>query len=73
MSAEHELLAIGPVDGRYRGKTSELAQYFSEFSYIKYRLLVEVEYFVALAAVLPQLAAFPVGVCAAGRTPALGA
>jgi adenylosuccinate lyase len=43
-----ELSAIGPVDGRYRSKTSELAPYFSEFGLIKYRLLVEVEYFIHL-------------------------
>ncbi len=43
------LTAITPVDGRYRSKTSELAQYFSEFGLIKYRVLVEVEYFIFLA------------------------
>ncbi len=44
----NELTAISPVDGRYRSKVSELAQYFSEFGLIKYRVLVEVEYFIAL-------------------------
>jgi len=43
------LTAITPVDGRYRSKTSELAPYFSEFGLIKYRVLVEVEYFIFLA------------------------
>ncbi|MES2589359.1 MAG: adenylosuccinate lyase [Bacteroidota bacterium] len=44
----NELTAISPVDGRYRNKTSELAKYFSEFGLIKYRVLIEVEYFIAL-------------------------
>jgi adenylosuccinate lyase len=43
-----ELTAVSPVDGRYRDKISELAPYFSEFGLIKYRVLVEVEYFIAL-------------------------
>jgi adenylosuccinate lyase len=42
------LTAISPVDGRYRAKVSELAPYFSEFGLIKYRVHVEVEYFIAL-------------------------
>jgi adenylosuccinate lyase len=42
------LFAISPVDGRYRNKVDELATYFSEFGLIKYRVLVEVEYFIAL-------------------------
>ena len=42
------LTAISPVDGRYRGKTNELAPYFSEFGLIKYRVRVEVEYLIAL-------------------------
>lgn len=50
------LTAISPVDGRYRGRTKELAKYFSEFALIKYRVLVEVEYFIALCELpLPQL------------------
>ena len=54
-----ELTAISPVDGRYRGKTDELAEYFSEFGLIKYRVLVEVEYFIALCEIpLPQLKGF---------------
>jgi len=43
-----ELTAISPVDGRYRNKTSEFAKYFSEFALIKYRVKVEIEYFIAL-------------------------
>lgn len=51
------LTAISPVDGRYRGKTSGLDEYFSEFALIRYRVKVEVEYFIALAELpLPQLA-----------------
>ncbi len=51
------LTAISPVDGRYRGKTSGLDLYFSEFALIRYRVKVEVEYFIALAKLpLPQLA-----------------
>lgn len=42
------LTAISPIDGRYRNKTEKLAAYFSEFALIKYRLHVEVEYFIAL-------------------------
>ena len=60
-----ELNAISPIDGRYRNKTQNLAPYFSEEALIKYRVLIEVEYFIALCEVpLPQLsgvdkAAFP--------------
>lgn len=42
------LSAISPIDGRYRSKVQELAPYFSEFGLIRYRVLVEVEYFIAL-------------------------
>ena len=50
------LTAISPVDGRYRGKSEPLAQYFSEFALIRYRVLVEVEYFIALCEIpLPAL------------------
>jgi len=50
------LTAISPVDGRYRDKVEELGPYFSEFALIKYRLFVEVEYFIALTEIpLPQL------------------
>ena len=50
-----ELTAISPVDGRYRSKTENLATYFSEYALIKYRVRVEIEYFIALAEFLPQL------------------
>ncbi len=50
------LNAISPVDGRYRNQTEELAEYFSEEALIRYRLLVEVEYFIALCELpLPEL------------------
>lgn len=53
------LTAISPIDGRYRSKTDELAPYFSEFGLIKYRVLVEIEYFIALCEIpLPQLTGF---------------
>lgn len=53
------LTAISPIDGRYRNKAEELANYFSEFGLIKYRLLVEVEYFISLCELpLPQLEGF---------------
>ena len=52
-----ELSAISPIDGRYRNKTVSLSHYFSEEALIKYRVLVEVEYFIALCELpLPQLA-----------------
>ena len=54
------LTAISPVDGRYRGKTETLAGYFSEFALIRYRVRVEIEYFITLCELpLPQLASFP--------------
>ena len=50
------LQAISPVDGRYAGKTSELSAFFSEYALMRYRVLVEVEYFIALCELpLPQL------------------
>ena len=42
------LNAISPIDGRYSGRTKELAEYFSEYALIKYRVFVEVQYFIAL-------------------------
>ena len=52
------LNAISPIDGRYRSKVNELAPYFSEEALIKYRVLVEIEYFIALCEIpLPQLEA----------------
>lgn len=53
------LTAISPVDGRYRGKTESLADYFSEYALIRYRVRVEIEYFITLCELpLPQLASF---------------
>ena len=50
------LTAISPIDGRYRNKTEKLADYFSEYALVKYRVRVEVEYFIALCELpLPQL------------------
>lgn len=54
------LQAISPIDGRYADKTTELIPFFSEEALIKYRVLVEVEYFIALCQLpLPQLTSFP--------------
>ncbi|MDG1573499.1 adenylosuccinate lyase [Robiginitalea sp. M366] len=56
--AADPLLAISPVDGRYQGKVARLSDYFSEAALIRYRLRVEVEYFIALCELpLPQLKA----------------
>ena len=44
----NNLTAISPVDGRYRSKVEALSDYFSEYGLIKYRVMVEVEYFIAL-------------------------
>ena len=53
------LTAISPIDGRYRGKTAALANYYSEFALIRYRVRVEIEYFITLCELpLPQLASF---------------
>ena len=53
------LTAISPIDGRYRGKTEALAEYFSEYALIRYRVRVEIEYFIALCELpLPQLQDF---------------
>jgi adenylosuccinate lyase len=53
------LSAISPIDGRYRNTTAELANYFSEYALIKYRVFVEIEYFIALVEYpLPQLQQF---------------
>ena len=50
------LHAITPIDGRYASKTEALSQYFSEYALIKYRVRVEIEYFIALCeSDLPQL------------------
>ena len=50
----NSLNAVSPIDGRYRGKCEPLAKYFSEGALIKYRVRVEVEYFIALAAELTE-------------------
>ncbi len=56
MTTLNELNAISPIDGRYRNKTYSLAPFFSEEALIKYRVLVEIEYFIALCEQpLPQL------------------
>jgi len=57
MSADFSaLMAISPVDGRYRGKTEPLAPFFSEFGLIRYRIRIEIEYFIALGEIpLPQI------------------
>ena len=53
------LTAISPIDGRYRDKVENLANYFSESALIRYRVTVEIEYFIALCEIpLPQLAGF---------------
>lgn len=58
-----ELNAISPIDGRYRSKVEDLARYFSEEALIKYRVLVEIEYFIALCEIpLPQLSTIPTSV-----------
>jgi len=56
----NSLTAISPIDGRYNSKTKSLQNYFSESALIKYRILVEVEYFINLCNIpLPQLESFP--------------
>lgn len=56
------LTAISPIDGRYRNKVTDLANYFSEYGLIRYRVLVEIEYFIALCELpLPQLSDFDQG------------
>ena len=56
------LTAISPIDGRYRSKTDALAKYFSEYALIRYRVRVEIEYFISLCELpLPQLASFDAG------------
>ncbi|WP_282133729.1 adenylosuccinate lyase [Cellulophaga baltica] len=55
----NKLNAISPIDGRYRNKVENLADYFSEEALIKYRVRVEIEYFIALCEIpLPQLSSF---------------
>ena len=53
------MTAVSPIDGRYRGKTEPLAEYFSEYALIRYRVRVEIEYFITLCELpLPQLEGF---------------
>ena len=55
----HSLQAVSPIDGRYASKTNSLIPFFSEEALIKYRVQVEIEYFIALVELkLPQLASF---------------
>ena len=62
------LSAISPIDGRYRNTTAGLAGYFSEYALIKYRVFVEIEYFIALCEYpLPQLQDFDKKVSGKGR------
>ena len=53
------LPAISPIDGRYFDSVSPLAPYFSEFGLIRYRVLIEIEYFISLSATIHELADFP--------------
>ena len=56
----NSLSAISPIDGRYRRQVEDLAAYFSEFGLIKYRVRIEIEYFIELCELpLPQLSDFP--------------
>jgi adenylosuccinate lyase len=58
--SQSSLFSVSPIDGRYAQSTESLRAYFSEFGLIRYRVLVEVEYFIALTEIpLPQLASFP--------------
>ncbi|MDP2162512.1 MAG: adenylosuccinate lyase [Flavobacterium sp.] len=60
MTFLNELNAISPIDGRYRSKTVSLAPYFSEEALIRYRVLIEIEYFISLCQIpLPQLKEVP--------------
>ena len=55
----NSLLAVSPIDGRYSRQTEPLREYFSEYALIKYRVRIEIEYFIALCRIpLPQLADF---------------
>lgn len=62
MTDMNSLTAVSPIDGRYASKTSSLKNYFSEYALIRYRVRVEVEYFIALCSIpLPQLEGFGEG------------
>lgn len=51
----NELTAISPIDGRYASKTQSLTDLHSEFALIKYRVRVEIEYFIAISGQVPQV------------------
>lgn len=53
------VFAITPLDGRYKSRVEDLAEYFSEYSLMKYRCKVEIEYFIRMTETIPQLAEFP--------------
>ena len=62
MTDMNSLTAVSPIDGRYASKTSSLKNYFSEYALIRYRVRVEVEYFIAWCSIpLPQLKGFGEG------------
>ena len=58
-AATFALTALGPLDGRYGSRVAELQGYFSEYALIKYRIMVEIEYFIELCSLLPQLKGVP--------------
>jgi hypothetical protein len=58
-SESAQLMAIGPLDGRYRDRVVDLQDYFSEYALIKYRVMIEIEYFIELCGVVPQLEPVP--------------
>ena len=56
------LMAVSPIDGRYYSKTKELREYFSEYALIRYRVRIEIEYFIELTKNdIPQLKSFDKG------------
>lgn len=57
-----DIFAISPIDGRYKNQVKELVEYFSEFSLIKYRLFIEIEYFISLTQTLPELNGFNINI-----------
>src|SRR5277367_2777816 len=68
---DQALMAVGPIDGRYRSRTRALSDYFSEYALIRYRVQVEIEWYLALAANPAIDAVPPIGADAAGRLRAL--
>jgi adenylosuccinate lyase len=68
---DEALMAIGPIDGRYRSRTRGLAEYFSEYALIRYRVRIEIEWYLALAANPAIDAISPIGAPAAKRLRAL--